>query len=92
MPLSKKHLDDVCLLHSGDSGTCRYLRDDDRKHNTWYCVKLRPKEKRKIDCKVGEFVKDCKNKKTDPRAANVPLGDNCSGLPVLKHAQQGYDC
>ena len=90
MPLSKKQLEDICLLNSGDSGTCRFLRDDDNSYNCWHCVKLRPKESSKINMKVNEFIRDCKKKKQDPHAQNVPLGDNCKGYPLLKHVDQGY--
>lgn len=92
MVLSQKQLKDVCMLWGGDSRTCRYLRDDDANYGTYYCYKLRPAEKKKIDLKVREFIRDCKNQKKDPHTAGVPLGDNCSGYPVLKVIQQGYDC
>ena len=92
MSLSQKQLEDVCLLHVGDSGTCRYLRSDETYYNTFCCMKLRPNEQKKIDLKIGQFVRDCRKKNVNPHSANVPLGDNCAGYPVLKHVQQGYDC
>ena len=91
MPLSQKQLEDVCLLYQGDHRMCRYLRDDGQKYNTYYCIKLRPKEGKKIDLRVNEFIRECRKKGEDPNVHNVPLGNNCSGYPVLKHIQQGYD-
>lgn len=92
MVLSDKQLKDVCMLWGGDYRTCRYLRDDDQDYGKYYCYKLRATEKKKIDLKVREFLRDCKKKKIDPATQNVPLGDNCSGYPILKVIQQGYDC
>lgn len=90
--LSQKQLQDVCLIYSQDgSSRCRYLSEDRQDFNKWYCVKHKKKEKSKIDIKVQDFVKDCKSKGIDPYSQGIPLGDNCSGYPVLKHTVQGYD-
>jgi hypothetical protein len=95
MPLSKKQLDDVCLCHSGDYRTCRYLReiriDGVALGNQYYCQKLRPDEKKKLDEKLDKFVKDCKKRNLDPIQQNIPMGDNCPGYAPLKLVKQGYD-
>ena len=90
MPLSRRQLEDVCLFREHDCRTCRYLSDDCQS-NMWFCIKKRPKEKKKIDIKINEFIKSCKKKGVDPTAQNFPLGDNCKGYPVMKHIVQGYD-
>jgi hypothetical protein len=82
LTLTPRHVTDVCLLgHIDKSHTCRYLSQDDLQDGKWYCQKLRPVEKEKIDEKI-EKMKGAKN---------VPVGDNCSGYPLLKHVDQGYD-
>ena len=87
--LSDKQLNDVCLLHQ-DHGQCRYLDEDPR---TWqyHCMKHRKVRKDDIDEKVSDFLIECKKKGVDPDSQGFPMGDNCSGFPVLKHIQQGYD-
>jgi len=89
--LSKKQLQDVCLLHQGGASCCRYLAEDDQNYNVWYCVKHKLAEKKKIDQKITQWVQECKKQGLDPNTQNVPLADNCSGYPVLKHLEQGYD-
>ena len=86
--LSKKQLEVVCMLGCGDSRECRYLRDE-TDPGVYNCYKLRPNEKKKIDLKVEEYIRDCKKKGTDPHEAGVPLGDNCSGHLILKHITTG---
>lgn len=90
MPLSKKHLQDVCLVYGGYK-RCRYLAQDDTDYTKNYCLKKTSK-KDDIDGEVDEFMKDCKAKGTDPKTAGMSLGDNCGGYPILKIIDQGYDC
>jgi hypothetical protein len=79
--LSHKHLFDVCLLDSfNKTKTCRYLRNDELDENKWYCQKLQPNLKSRIDEKVNCNL-----------GLETPCGDNCSGYPLLKHITQGYD-
>ncbi len=90
MPLSRKQLQDICMLFCGDHRQCRYLAEDDADHNKWYCLKHTSK-KSKIDNRIDAFVKDCKKKGVDPNGQGIPLGDNCSGYPILKIIEQGFD-
>jgi hypothetical protein len=87
--LSKKQLQDICLLHS--QGTCRYLDSDDADHTKWCCLKHNSIKKKTIDAGVSAFVTECKSKGLDPVKQNNFIGDNCSGYPFLKHLEQGYD-
>lgn len=88
--LSLKQLQDVCLVHSGDHRRCRYLAQDDHDWQKWYCLKKSPK-KAEIDVDVDEFIQETRKKGQDPRKANIPIGDNCQGYPILKYIEQGYD-
>jgi len=90
MPLSKNHLNDVCLLYHGLSEQCRYLEEDP---NTWvfHCIKQRAGRKLIIDTNVAKLVEECRKKGLDPEAQGISLGDNCEGFPLLKHKEQGYD-
>lgn len=90
MPLSLKQLNDVCLLNSGDYRRCRYLAQDDLDSNKWYCMKLSA-GKSEIDLEAHEFLEEMKRKMVDPKKQGAPLGDNCSGYPILKFIEQGYD-
>lgn len=89
--LSAKQLQDVCLAQRGDHRQCRYLAQDELDWRKWYCHKLLPNKKAKIDSTVKKYVEDCRKSGLDPRAQAVPLGDNCSGYPLLRHVEQGYD-
>ena len=89
--LSLKQLQDVCLIQNNDSTQCRYLRQDDVDYNKWYCLRHRKQEKQKIDSKVNDFLRECSKKGIHPFTQGFPLGANCSGYPVLKHIEQGYD-
>ena len=58
MTLSNKHLEDICLLHCSDSSkVCRYLRNDELDESKWYCQKLQPKIKSKIDLSIVSIRK-----------------------------------
>jgi hypothetical protein len=91
MTISKKHLHHVCMVDNG-SQTCRYLYNDDLDNDKWYCQKLRPIEKNKIDEDLQVFLKDCKKRKINPKKLEKPQGDNCKGFILLKNIKQGYDC
>ena len=88
--LSKKQLQDVCLLYSGDTRRCRFLTQDESDYSKWHCLKLTSR-KNDIDVEVSEFIKECRRKGQDPLKSNLPLGDNCGGYPVMKNIEQGYD-
>ena len=89
--LSLKQLQNVCLSNSSNSKQCRYLESDDNDYNKFYCRKLRKDDKNKIDKKIDEVVAELKSKKIDPKKQSLPMGDNCTGYPYLKHVAQGYD-
>ena len=89
--LSKNQLINVCLLGGSDSNTCRYLRQDEKNWNKWYCLKHKISDKSLIDAKISMWVVSCQSKGKDPAASGVPLGDNCKGYPLLKNIEQGYD-
>ena len=88
--LSQKQLADVCLLYTGNERQCRYLEEDGRTWD-WHCTKLRAVTKNKRDATCATFLSECQTKGIDPQKQGVPLGDNCSGYPILKHLEQGYD-
>ena len=91
MTLSQKQLKDVCLLNNGNK-TCRYLYNDDLDSSKYYCQKLRPIEKSKVDISIEDFIRDCKKRKINPKTVGRSLGDNCEGFLMLKNMKQGYDC
>lgn len=90
MPLSKKQLENVCLLNDKHK-KCRYLAQDDIDVSKWFCMK-KSSRKSEIDEEVDLIIKEFKSKNVDPKTQNMPLGDNCSGYPILKYLDQGYDC
>lgn len=78
MTLTRKHIEDVCLLwHANPSKTCRHIIADELDSNKWYCNKLRPNA----------------NDSLLLNSSSMPLarGDNCNGYPLLKHIEQGFD-
>lgn len=95
--LSPKQLQNICLLWNAVNRSranhkmCRYLYQDDVDHRKWYCSKLHPSKKDKVDAAVIDYTKDCKKRGVDPKSQLVPLGDNCSGFPILKHILQGEE-
>lgn len=89
--LSQKQLKDVCLMYDGTYAKCRYLAQDDSDYTKFYCLKKSPKGA-EIDVELTEFVKETQKKGKDPLKANIALGDNCDGYPILKFLVQGYDC
>ncbi len=89
--LTNKHLEDVCLVFHG-AERCRYLTDDINDDSfVWICMKHNSKFKNQVDSEVSDLMKECQKKGTDPKQVGIPLGDNCSGYPVLKYVPQGYD-
>lgn len=88
--LSKLQLQNVCMVYGG-SDKCMFLMEDDLQYGVFHCMKHRPVQKAKIEKQVKQFLVDCKKKGVDPMQQGVALGDNCSGYPVLKHKEQGYD-
>jgi hypothetical protein len=88
--LSERQLQDVCLWFSGYK-QCRYLRFDDMQMDQCYCIKLRQEERDKADDKVLCHLSECAMKSINPQNQDVPIGDNCSGYPLLKFVEQGYD-
>lgn len=89
--LSLKQLQDYCLLYNTNSRKCRYLAQDDDDASKYYCLKLSSKRS-DIDDETADHFKESKNKGIDPYSQGNPLGDNCSGYPILKHIDQGHDC
>jgi len=89
MVLSRKQVEDVCLVYGG-SKQCRYVDEDPDDYSKMYCKKLTP-EKKLIDEEIDEYIKDCKNKGVDAYSQGVPLGNNCDGFILLKELEQGYD-
>jgi len=45
-----------------------------------------------IDSEITNYLVECQKRNRDPLKENLPLGDNCSGYPMLRHLEQGYDC
>jgi hypothetical protein len=88
--LSLKQLKDVCLNSDVTSQRCRYLCQDEVNNSKFYCLKLSAKAG-KIDAEIDNYVKTMKSKGKNPDDENLPLGDNCSGYPFLRHIEQGYD-
>jgi hypothetical protein len=90
MALSKKQLNDVCLVNCGYR-QCRYL--DEVEHDSemvYVCKKLTP-DADIIDEEIEEFVIDMQKSGQDPKAQNLPLQINCGGYLMLKAKKQGYD-
>lgn len=87
--LSSKQLKDVCLLNM-NSRQCRYLAEDDSEPNKFYCLKKSPKSK-DVDVEVEDFMQEMRRKGKDPKKEHTPIGNNCSGYPILRYKEQGYD-
>jgi len=78
--LSKKQLEDVCLV-GREAICCRYLCKDETKKDTYYCLKKSSK-KAVIDLEVAEFLAFCNKKKINSKSFYLPIADNCDGLPL----------
>jgi len=90
MALSKKQTEDICLQTLSNHKTCRYLAQDDLDSKKFYCLKKSVK-KAIADTEVGEFMGKMKKAGQDPNAQGLPLGDNCTGYPIMGYLEQGYD-
>jgi len=92
MALTLKQIKDVCLIHSGDSHTCRYLDEelDDQSNIVHVCKKKCP-DKALIDNEVDLFMQDMKKTGQNPQKQGKALGDNCAGYLKLTSKKQGYD-
>jgi hypothetical protein len=91
MALTKKQVADVCLIHQSHKQCC-YL-DEAMAQNgdiVYVCRKLSP-EKNTIDEELDDFVAECKKNNNNPKAQDVPMGDNCKGYVPLANIKQGYD-
>lgn len=78
--LSKKQLEDVCLV-GREASCCRYLCEDEAKKDAYYCLKKSSK-KAVIDLEVAEFLAFCNKKKIDSSSFYLPIADNCDGVPL----------
>ena len=87
--LSSNHLKDVCLINE-TSQQCRYLAEDEVDPLKMYCLKKSSKAK-EVDIEVEEFLYEMRRRGHDPKKENTPLGNNCSGYPILLYKEQGYD-
>jgi|694.fasta_scaffold00185_114 hypothetical protein len=88
--LSLKQINDVCLSNDLTYRKCRYLCQDESDRSKFYCLKLSVKGQ-KIDREIDIYVDNLKAKGKSIIQDNLPLGDNCSGYPMLRYLQQGYD-
>lgn len=87
MALSKKQIENVCLIYNG-SKQCRYLDIDEP--NKCNCLKLTC-HKSDMDKRIRKYKEDLKKNGQDPSLMNTPIGDNCKGYPYLPTLKQGYD-
>jgi hypothetical protein len=88
MTLTSRHLAEVCMQGCHDAGlTCRYLRNDEIDESKWYCQKLQPEIKSRIDRDVNAVLESIRR----PEKIKMPCGDNCAGYPLLKYIPQGFD-
>lgn len=87
--LSKNQLNNVCLVGQGYK-CCRFLAQDDNDWTKHYCIKTTGRRK-EIDKFTEKHIKECSDSKTDVTQSNIPLGDNCTGYPIMKYIEQGYD-
>jgi hypothetical protein len=79
MPLSKKQLQDVCLLYDGTHKKCRYLAQDDADWTRYYCLKKSGK-KSEIDVETDEFIRDTRKKGKRPPQRKCPDGRQLRGV------------
>ena len=84
MPLSDLQVLHVCKTSNSTKSPCRYLSEDDIIQGAYQCLKLSA-QKQFIDEAVSNYMHT--NKFED----DVPVGDNCPGYPILRHALVGFD-
>ena len=87
--LSKKQVDDVCLIYAGQK-MCRYMIYDQQTGKHLCCKKVQ-ELKEEIDKRVEEYVARAKKNGQDLSIMGRPVGDNCPGYLYLKNILQGYD-
>jgi len=85
MPLSQLQVLHVCKLNANANETCRYLTEDSIADNQYHCMKLTGQKKH-----IDEAVEDYLRNNADSND-NAPLGNNCSGYPIMRHKIIGYD-
>lgn len=89
MPLSDNHVKDICLSNGGYK-QCRFLAPDDHQWNKFHCLKLTA-QKKVINEELHDTLVSLKSQGMDYKKQGLPVGDNCSGYPLLRKIQQGYD-
>jgi hypothetical protein len=87
--LTKKQVEDICLLYSGHK-SCRYAIYDQSTGKHLCCKKVQVL-KEEIDKRIDEFTSKAKKNGQDLVLLGRPIGDNCPGYLYLKNTQQGYD-
>jgi hypothetical protein len=88
--LSDKQLKKVCLFQQG-AGACRYAVVQYLPNYKVQCQKLVSVSKSKIDQRVADHLKKCKQAGVDPYDSYVAIGKglNCSGFVPLETVMQG---
>lgn len=84
MPLSDLQVFHVCKMNVSNNQTCRYLSEDIIFQGSYQCLKLTG-QKPHIDEAVSDYISSRVSED------DVPVGDNCPGYPVLRHAVVGFD-
>jgi hypothetical protein len=87
--LSKKQLEDTCLVFTGHKA-CRYLVYDQQTGKSLCCKKVAGL-KEGIDKRIDAYIEKAKKNNQDLAMLGRPIGDNCQGYLYLKNTQQGYD-
>jgi hypothetical protein len=87
--LSKKHLEDRCLVWGGHK-TCRYLVYDQQTGKNLCCKQVQGL-KDEIDKRIEDYTTKAKKNNQDLSMLGRPVGDNCDGYLYLKNTLQGYD-
>lgn len=88
--LSKKQLEDVCLIGDKTYKKCRFLSQDEKDPTKYHCAK-KTTDASIVNVTVEDYIKSEKAKGRDPKKNTLPIGDNCEGYPILWHKLQGYD-
>jgi hypothetical protein len=87
--LSKKQVEDMCLLYAGHK-SCRYLIYDQETGKHLCCKKVQGL-KNDIDNRIEMYLERVKKEGQDIAMLGRPLGDNCPGYLYLKSCLQGHD-
>lgn len=83
MPLSLPQIVNVCLFDN-PTKCCKYLVEDADKDGIFHCLKLSHFRK-EIDGQDGSIWASIRNEQSSKN-------DNCSGFPIMKFIEIGYDC